>query len=164
MRDNPLFDDRDHRAPVRRGVRPAGADRAAVLRRARPRDVRPVDRRARRLARTRSTRVPRPRRGSRRGWSTAGSWSTPSSARCFASCVELDLIAAPRPVEVGGQQLPLAVFSLATVYLMAANLGAYGYLGLTQGAAHLLEAFGDAHLRATYMPRMYAASGPARWR
>lgn len=73
----------------------------------------------------------------------------------FRQLRDLDLIAAPRPVEVGGQQLPLAVFTLATAYLMAANAGAYGYLGLTQGAAHLIEAFGDAHLRATYMPRMY---------
>ena len=68
---------------------------------------------------------------------------------------DLDLIAAPRPAEVGGQQLPLAVYTLATAYLMAANAGAYGYLGLTQGAAHLLEAFADEHLRTTYMPRMY---------
>ena len=49
----------------------------------------------------------------------------------------------------------MTVFALATSYLMAANLSAYGYLGLTQGAAHLLEAFGDEALRATYMTRMY---------
>ncbi|MEZ4400676.1 MAG: acyl-CoA dehydrogenase [Kofleriaceae bacterium] len=73
----------------------------------------------------------------------------------FARLRDLDLIAAPRPVEVGGQQLPLAVFTLATAYLMAGNAAAYGYLGLTQGAAHLLEAFADEHLRATYMPRLY---------
>src|SRR6185503_2764758 len=69
--------------------------------------------------------------------------------------VGLGLIAAPRPHEVGGTQLPLTVFSLATAYLMAGNLAAYGYLGLTQGAAHLLEAFGSDELRATYMTRMY---------
>jgi butyryl-CoA dehydrogenase len=38
---------------------------------------------------------------------------------------------------------------------MAGNLSAYGYLGLTLGAAHLLEAFGDEALRAAYMARMY---------
>jgi alkylation response protein AidB-like acyl-CoA dehydrogenase len=69
--------------------------------------------------------------------------------------IELGMIAAPRPHDVGGQQVPFAIFSLASVYLMAANLGAYGYLGLTQGAAHLLEAFAAPELRATYMPRMY---------
>jgi alkylation response protein AidB-like acyl-CoA dehydrogenase len=73
----------------------------------------------------------------------------------FRTLRDLDLIAAPRPAAVGGQQLPLAVFTLATAYLMAGNAAAYAYLGLTQGAAHLLEAFGDETLRATYMPRMY---------
>ncbi|MFN0245956.1 MAG: acyl-CoA dehydrogenase [Kofleriaceae bacterium] len=69
--------------------------------------------------------------------------------------IELGFVAAPRPAEVGGGQLPLVVFSLATAYLMAANLSVYGYVGLTQGAAHLLEAFGTDALRATYMTPMY---------
>jgi alkylation response protein AidB-like acyl-CoA dehydrogenase len=73
----------------------------------------------------------------------------------FATLIGLDLIAAPRSIAVGGQQLPLSVFTIATAYLMAGNAAAYGYLGLTQGAAHLLESFGDAALRATYMTRMY---------
>ncbi|MBK9033107.1 MAG: acyl-CoA dehydrogenase [Myxococcales bacterium] len=76
----------------------------------------------------------------------------------FAKLRDLDLIAAPRPTAVGGQQLPLSVFTLATAYLMAGNASAYGYLGLTQGAAHLLEAFGDEHLRTTYMPKLYAGA------
>ena len=38
---------------------------------------------------------------------------------------------------------------------MAGNLSAYGYLGLTQGAAHLLEAYGDEALRAAYMAPLY---------
>lgn len=69
--------------------------------------------------------------------------------------VGLGLIAAPRPLEVGGQQLPLCVFALASAYLMAGNCAAYGYVGLTQGAAHLLEAFGDERLRREYMQPMY---------
>ena len=69
--------------------------------------------------------------------------------------IVLGFVAAPRPAEVGGAQLPLTVFSLATAYLMAANLSVYGYVGLTQGAAHLLEAFGSDELRATYMTPMY---------
>ena len=79
----------------------------------------------------------------------------PEMHRLFARLVALDLIAAPRPHEVGGAQLPMTVFTLATAYLMGASLSAYAYLGLTQGAAHLLEAFGDAALRETYMTRMY---------
>jgi len=82
----------------------------------------------------------------------------PALHELFAKLVDLDVIAAPRPVEVGGQQLPLAIFTLATAYLMAGNASAYGYVGLTQGAAHLLEAFGSEALRATYMTRLYAGA------
>ena len=73
----------------------------------------------------------------------------------FAQLVELGFAAAPRPYDVGGAQLPLVVCSLAASYLMAANLSVYGYIGLTQGAAHLLEAFGSPELRATYMAPLY---------
>jgi alkylation response protein AidB-like acyl-CoA dehydrogenase len=73
----------------------------------------------------------------------------------YTQLVGLGLTAAPRPAEVGGQQLPLTVFTLATSYLMAANCAAYGYIGLTQGAAHLLEAFGSEQLKRDYMAPMY---------
>jgi alkylation response protein AidB-like acyl-CoA dehydrogenase len=79
----------------------------------------------------------------------------PRLREVFPQLIALGLVAAPRPHEVGGAQLPMTVFSLATSYLMAANLSAYGYLGLTQGAAHLLEAFGDDALKAQYMRPMY---------
>jgi len=79
----------------------------------------------------------------------------PRMRELYARLTELGIVAAPRPHAVGGSQVPLTVFSLATAYLMAGNLSAYGYLGLTQGAAHLLEAFGDEALRTAYMARMY---------
>ncbi len=79
----------------------------------------------------------------------------PRMHELYAQLRALDVIAAPRPEAVGGAQLPRAVFALATAYLCAANLSAYGYAGLTQGAAHLLEAFGDDALRTRYMARMY---------
>ncbi|HEY0193489.1 MAG TPA: acyl-CoA dehydrogenase, partial [Kofleriaceae bacterium] len=79
----------------------------------------------------------------------------PRMRELYARMTELGLVSAPRPGEVGGAQVPLAVFALASGYLMAGNLGAYGYLGLTQGAAHLLEAFGSPALREAYMARMY---------
>ena len=76
--------------------------------------------------------------------------------KLWARMVELGLIAGTRPHAVDGAQLPLVVFSLATSYLMAANLSAYSYAGLPHGArAHLIEAHGDDALRATYMTRMY---------
>jgi alkylation response protein AidB-like acyl-CoA dehydrogenase len=70
--------------------------------------------------------------------------------------VDLGLIAATRGPEVGGSQLPLCVASLAAAYLMAGNLSAYGFLGLTSGAAHLLEAFGSSELKARFMAPLYA--------
>jgi alkylation response protein AidB-like acyl-CoA dehydrogenase len=79
----------------------------------------------------------------------------PALRPLFAKVVELGFTAATRPHDVGGAQLPLVVSSLATAYLMAGNLSVYGYVGLTQGAAHLLEAFGSDELRAAYMAPMY---------
>ncbi len=70
--------------------------------------------------------------------------------------VALGGLAATRPSEVGGQQLPLTVGAMASIYLMAANLSAYGLLMLTAGAARLIESFGSDELKALFMPRMYA--------
>ena len=48
---------------------------------------------------------------------------------------EVGVVAAIRPTEVGGQQLPLTIATAAGLYLMAGNLSASGYLGLTTGVA-----------------------------
>ncbi len=69
---------------------------------------------------------------------------------------ELGVIAANRPTEVGGQQLPMTVFCLSTAYLMAANLSAYGFAGLTTGAAHLIETFGSQALKDGWLGKMYS--------
>jgi butyryl-CoA dehydrogenase len=79
----------------------------------------------------------------------------PLMRRLYPQMVELGLLTATRPPEVGGQQLPFTVASLASAYLMAANLSAYGYVGLTVGAAHLLEVFGTPWLREEFMARLY---------
>jgi len=60
---------------------------------------------------------------------------------------ELDVIEATHA-------LPLSVTTLSSAYLMAGNLSAYGYAGLTAGAAHLIEAFGSEELKATYLAKM----------
>ena len=70
--------------------------------------------------------------------------------------VEIGTLTATRPPAVGGAQLPTSVASLAHVYLMAANLSAYCYVGLTSGAARLIESFGSDDLKARFMDRMYA--------
>ncbi len=52
------------------------------------------------------------------------------------------------------RQLPSTVNTLSTAYLMAGNCSAYGFAGLTAGAAHLIEAFGSDALKATYLEKM----------
>lgn len=74
----------------------------------------------------------------------------------YDAMVELGVLTATRPESVGGQQMPLLVHTLATAYLMAANLSAYGFIGLTHGAAHLIEAFGSHVLKERFMSKMYA--------
>ena len=79
----------------------------------------------------------------------------PALPALYESMVELGVLTAPRPESVGGQQMPLLVHMMASSYLMAANLGAYGYIGLTAGAGHLIEAFGSDELKAKFMAPMY---------
>ncbi|MBX7195130.1 MAG: acyl-CoA dehydrogenase [Sandaracinaceae bacterium] len=79
----------------------------------------------------------------------------PEVKRLFRELVDVGVITATRPTSVGGQQMPLTVAALAHAYLMAGNLSAYGYAGLTTGAAHLVEAFGSDALKATFMRPMY---------
>ncbi|MGD8316927.1 MAG: acyl-CoA dehydrogenase [Myxococcales bacterium] len=80
----------------------------------------------------------------------------PALPALFEQMVELGVLAATRPESVGGQHMPMLVHTLASAYLMAANLSAYGFIGLTHGAAHLIEAFGDDELKARFIERMYA--------
>ncbi len=80
----------------------------------------------------------------------------PRMKAIWAQMVGLGVIAATRPAAVGGGSLPLTVATMASAYLMAANLSACGFAGLTTGAAHLLEAFADDALKARYMTRLYA--------
>ena len=79
----------------------------------------------------------------------------PALPALYEAMIELGVLTATRPEEVGGQQMPLLVHALASAYLMAANLGAYGFIGLTHGAAHLIEAFGSDELKERFMSRMY---------
>ncbi|HEY0093579.1 MAG TPA: acyl-CoA dehydrogenase family protein, partial [Archangium sp.] len=79
----------------------------------------------------------------------------PLMRKLYPQLVELGLLSATHPVEAGGQQLPITVYSLASAYLMAANLSAYGFIGLTSGAAHLIQAFGSPWLKDEFMARMY---------
>ncbi len=79
----------------------------------------------------------------------------PKMRALYRQIVELGVLPATRPVEVGGAMLPMTVTAMATAYLMAANLSVYGIAGLTTGAARLIESFGDEDLRQRFMSRMY---------
>ncbi len=79
----------------------------------------------------------------------------PLMRRLYPQMVELGLLTATRPPDVGGQQLPLTVHAVSSAYLMAANLSAYAYVGLTLGAAHLLEVFGTPELKERFMAPLY---------
>lgn len=79
----------------------------------------------------------------------------PALPALYESMIELGVLTATRPEAVGGQQIPMLVHTMASAYLMAANLGAYGFVGLTHGAAHLIEAFGSEELKERFMSRMY---------
>jgi alkylation response protein AidB-like acyl-CoA dehydrogenase len=79
----------------------------------------------------------------------------PAMRSIYLHLVEHGVLTQSRPRSVGGLGVPLTVTALASLYLMAANLGAYAFAGLTTGAAHLVEAFGDEALRALFMVPMY---------
>ena len=83
----------------------------------------------------------------------------PAMAGLFEHLVAHGAIVASRPVAVGGLSVPLVVTALSNLYLMAANASAYAFAGLTTGAAHLLEAFGEPALQKAFMEPMYAG----RW-
>ena len=72
----------------------------------------------------------------------------------YRGLVELGCLGATRPESAGGQGLPQLVFRVASAYLMAGNLAAYGYAGLTAGAAHLIERFGSDELQRRYREPM----------
>jgi alkylation response protein AidB-like acyl-CoA dehydrogenase len=79
----------------------------------------------------------------------------PAMREIWPRLVELGLTCATRPAEVGGQQMPAIVAEMGAGYLMAGNVAAMGYVGLTAGAGHLIEEFGSEWLRETFLPRMY---------
>ena len=78
----------------------------------------------------------------------------PSLPALYQTMVELGTLGPSWATEVGGQQLPTVVQSLGSAYLMAGNLSAYGYVGLTEGAAGLIQTFGDDALKVRFVPKM----------
>ncbi|MCC6810840.1 MAG: acyl-CoA dehydrogenase [Deltaproteobacteria bacterium] len=79
----------------------------------------------------------------------------PDLPRVVGQMVEQGYVAMARPIEVGGMQMPLTIASAIGAYLDAGNVGAACYVGLSGGAAHLIESFGSDELKKTYMQPMY---------
>ncbi len=60
------------------------------------------------------------------------------------------------PVEKGGEGLPHMIATMSQFIFNTANMSAAAYTGLTSGAAHLIESFGDKILQDLYLPKMLA--------
>ncbi|HPQ44021.1 MAG TPA: acyl-CoA dehydrogenase [Syntrophales bacterium] len=63
---------------------------------------------------------------------------------------------APAPPEVGGQSLPLCVWSACTEMFDSANFAFMMYPGLTMGAAALIAKYGTEEQKNTYMYKMFS--------
>jgi len=64
-------------------------------------------------------------------------------------------IAMDTPTTYGGSGLPVSVTMGATEFFVGCCVAFSMYTGLTRGAAHLIEAFGDEALAQRYVPNMY---------
>ncbi|MCB0508878.1 MAG: acyl-CoA dehydrogenase [Bacteroidetes bacterium] len=58
--------------------------------------------------------------------------------------------------EVGGLQMPSTFSNAASFILGAANYSGCVFVGLTMGAAHLIEAFADQKYHSIYLPKMFS--------
>ncbi len=65
-------------------------------------------------------------------------------------------ITARVPFELDGEQLPHLIADACEYIFQCANYSANAYLGLTAGAANLIETFGSKELYDTFTPKMYA--------
>jgi len=82
----------------------------------------------------------------------------PAMHAAFEALAGSGLLAATRPVAVGGQQLPSLLMTAVAAYLSAAHPAAAGLAMLTTEAAHLIESFGDEDLRARYLEALYTGT------
>jgi alkylation response protein AidB-like acyl-CoA dehydrogenase len=65
-------------------------------------------------------------------------------------------IALPNDYEVGGQRFPMTIQLATALMFNAANTAATMYMGLTTGAAHLLESFASDELKEKYVLPMFS--------
>ena len=80
----------------------------------------------------------------------------PAMKAFLKECGEGGWIGSNAPMEMGGQQLPLMIAFACRYIFSAANYSAMVYPLLTDGAAHLIKAFGSEELKEAYIPKMYS--------
>lgn len=80
----------------------------------------------------------------------------PAAGRFMKAVGDAGLIGAGFSAEHGGQQLPELVNAAAGFILGAGNNALVTFRGLTEGAAHLVLAFGSPELAEAYVPNMLA--------
>jgi len=74
----------------------------------------------------------------------------------FKKFCEGGWLAAVRSPEVGGQGMPVSLYTACSEFFGAANFAFLMYSGLTSGAAHLIELYGTEEMKNKYMYRMYS--------
>ena len=82
----------------------------------------------------------------------------PTVKAFMKECGEGGWIGASFPFDLGGQPLPLTIVAACRFILSAANYSASVYPVLTDGAAHLIQAFGSQELMDAYLPKMLAGA------
>jgi len=82
--------------------------------------------------------------------------SHPVSLNHFKKFVERAGNCAPMSPEVGGQNLPLCVWSACAELFDSANFAFMMYPGLTMGAGVLIAKYGTEEQKNTYMYKMFS--------
>ena len=79
----------------------------------------------------------------------------PQIKKIFAVAAEQGWIGGNASFDKGGLQLPEMIFGTGHFLFQAANNSVQGYLGLSGGAAGLINSFGNAEQQALYVPPIY---------
>ena len=80
----------------------------------------------------------------------------PSVKEALDAAAEAGFIAAHKPFEQGGMQLPWTVAQAALAHFKAANIGIFAYHFLTIVAANMIDAFGNEAQKARYLEALLA--------
>lgn len=81
-------------------------------------------------------------------------YSHPILKKIFSEAGQNGLLGNYFDAEDGGSQMPFSLSNANNHILESANNHIPGYLGLTNGAAHLIANFGNQVLKDTYIPKM----------